>query len=534
VSVLRHVAIVGICGGALWAAHPAPPVAWFDTTYIAHRMLEAPSLGAAMRFAAQYHSYPRPTRVLEWWVGAALVGESSLGYHVLNVIFVALSLWAVVWVAESLTGSRGRAYFVGAAMGVSYVTVYPLLHFPYGVQLALAFVGFALLIAGSGPWMGFRMAVGAASIVFASLAHEVFLTFTVLPWLYHRLVHPLPRWAVGASFAGLPVWVLTQVVVRSSSLPKGAQFDTGVVEHVSRVLVSLVSGGLPAEMLRLLPVAPPFTRIRESLVTGPGLFLLLAVGAPTLLLVPIALRRPWSGRVRFLVLWLLIGSVPLLLPVGTPESYHLAGAMPAVFLLWSEAFSGAGNALRAIAAVAVLGSMAMHAFARLETFHADIRLTGQVARSLRAVIHASPAPVVALFPPAQVGGHYGYWPALPAEGACLLEPIWVWRAWELPRLPTVCREGNTITVGPLSPEVERLFLGARAMLRHPTASAFTYSGPRDIMGACPLKRHEVIGGAGAVWWRYALEGGEAAHVVRLELTPSPQWVPVLQCRAGWP
>ena len=72
--------------------------------------------------------------------------------------------------ARSLTGSALRAAVVGMAMAVSYVAVYPLLHFPYGVQLALAFVGFAALMAPPCPWTRARTVFAVASILFAAFA----------------------------------------------------------------------------------------------------------------------------------------------------------------------------------------------------------------------------------------------------------------------------------------------------------------------------------------------------------------------------
>jgi len=411
---VRHVLIVVVCVTALWLAHPAPPEGWFDTTYIAHRMLTAPSFGDAMRFYMGYHTYPRPTRALEWWVGAHLAGEDAARYHAINVVFVGLALWAVVWLGASITGSRARGYFAGTCLAVSYVSVYPILHFPYGIQLALALVGFAALVDTEERWRTSRAAIGSACILFASLAHEIFLTFTVLPWLYHLLVRRLPRGAVVACFMGLPAWFGIQIATRPAAVPGGALLDTTVAEHVSRVLVSWLSAGLPAEMIRIFSIAAPFTRIRDSLLTLPALLLLLAVSLPTLLLLPAALWRPLTGRTVFLLLWLLAGSAPLLLPVGTPEAYHLAGALPALFLLWTEGFqrlraTGEGRPaiMRAVACAAVVLWLSLHGFARAQLFYVDLPFAGRAAHALREVIAASPEPVVALFAPAQVGGHYG-------------------------------------------------------------------------------------------------------------------------------
>lgn len=36
---------------------------------------------------------------------------------------------------------------------------------------------------------------------------------------------------------------------------------------------------------------------------------------------------------RFLLFWLAVGTLPLLGPVGTPESYHLCAALPALVML---------------------------------------------------------------------------------------------------------------------------------------------------------------------------------------------------------
>lgn len=44
--------------------------------------------------------------------------------------------------------------------------------------------------------------------------------------------------------------------------------------------------------------------------------------------------------IRFLLVWLAAGTLPLLGPVGTPESYHLCAALPALIMLavacWPE------------------------------------------------------------------------------------------------------------------------------------------------------------------------------------------------------
>lgn len=535
-TALRQFILIAIIVAALWATHPAPPEGLFDTAYVAHRFMTS-AFGDAMRFYVGYHTYPRPLRALEWWGATQLVADSAAGYHAINVLFVGLALWAVVLMGTSITGSLARGYFAGACMAVSYVTVYPLAHFPYGVQLALAFLGFSALISG-GKW---RVGLGVVGILLASLAHEVFLTFTLLPWLFHRLVRPLPRWSVAASFAGLPLWILLQFALRPAPVPGGGFFNDGVGEHVSRVVVSALSAGLPAEMMRIFPVAPPFARIREVLLAGPAVLLLVAVSLPTALALLAALSRPWPRRTWFLVLWWLMGTVPLLLPVGTPEAYHLAGAMPALFLLWGEGFDrlrhSAGwwaAAARPVALVTVIVWMALHGYARIQVFRHDFQLVGRAARSLRAVVAASPEPVVALFPPAQVGGHHGYWPALPAQGACLLEPSWVWRASAPPSLPSACRRRNTVVVGPLTPETEAMFLGARTMLHHPTATAFDYHGPTPILSVCLVRQADVLRDARGVWWRYTLEGAEHARMVRLEFSPEPVWRPVVGCRDDAP
>lgn len=106
-------------------------------------------------------------------------------------------------------------------------------------------------------------------------------------------------------------------------------YEAPVLEHVARVLLALVTGGLPAEYVRILGLADPYTHLRESLLTVRGLGVLLILSAPTLLLVP-------RARSRFLFFWLAAGTLPLLLPVGTPESYHLLGTLPALFMLWGE------------------------------------------------------------------------------------------------------------------------------------------------------------------------------------------------------
>jgi hypothetical protein len=113
----------------------------------------------------------------------------------------------------------------------------------------------------------------------------------------------------------------------------------------------------------------------------------------------------------------------------------------------------------------------------------------------------------------------------------------VWRAAEPPRLPSACRAGDEIVVGPLGAEMERAFAGARAMLGHPTSSAFVYHapgeilhhGPGEILGVCPLRGHEARRDAAGLWWRYRLDAVGEAEVVRLELGARSRWVKVMAC-----
>lgn len=390
---------------------PMPRIPWFDTVYFVAQ-LRGKTPSDALLFFRAYNGYARPVRALEWWIAIQIFGASPLAYHLANVFSVSLATALIVWFVSRLTGSFRSALIVGFCWAMSYATIYPLLHFSYALNLSLAFCGLGASLFAKTSW---GRACGVLGLWMGALGHDVLLQFIVLPWAYSRWVRPLPKWIIWAPFAILPLWYFLK------GTGSAGTYESSAIEHMSRVLVAIWTAGLPAEGLRVLGLADSHLHLRDALLHPAVLAGLLLLGMPMLALC--------YARAQFLFFWILVGALPLLLPVGTPESYHLAPMLPAVFLLWVSAWKnipvtrrGGKRAILLCACIsAVVVWLPLQAVARWHTFQ-DVRVLSTVAKGLldrgydNAIIHHLPI---------QIGGHYGFWPGLPARGACYVDPVWL-------------------------------------------------------------------------------------------------------------
>lgn len=68
--------------------------------------------------------------------------------------------------------------------------------------------------------------------------------------------------------------------------------------------------------------------------------------------------------------------------------------------------------------------VALHLAAHLVTVWQDVPVLAHAVATL-------PPGTTPRFAPVQVGGHYASWPRLPGE-PCLLEPVWIWSASQIP------------------------------------------------------------------------------------------------------
>lgn len=569
----------GIVLGAgvfLFLLHPAPGVFWFDHPWIAYNLLPLPLSPAgaaeAIRWQATVHSpqLARPARALQWWLAGKALGCAPLAYHVFNLITLTVVVGSAARVAREITGHGARGVVVGACLAVSYATAFSVLFFGYGQPAALAFIGFAAYFRAERTEGTGRRAVQAAAILFilvAALSHETYLVYALLPLAHAAIVRRrravvlralpflaiLPAYAVArqlqASALGTaPSWLVTmRAALRESP---------GILlENPGRVAFATLTGGLPLDPLRVLPYFSEFARIRELVLSPAGLVTLAVVVAPTLGLSVFALKASREDaaarrRLCFCLVWLALGTVPLMLPVGTPEAVHLTGALPALFMLWTEgltsARSGRRSGLLALPAVMLLLWSGVHVGAHWVLFQRDVPMMARSVEALhRVLLRAQEEGVQArvLFFPAQIGGHYGMLPTVPAlyrtaaggcvrgdrPAGCLIEPTWIWstlRPW--PPLASACRTGDGVRVGPLTPEIERELEGSRRMLAHPTTTLMEQSDPR-LLGACPLDRSELLRVDGATYLVYRLPPVSGARWYRFTLEPQPALVAVSEC-----
>jgi hypothetical protein len=190
----------------------------------------------------------------------------------------------------------------------------------------------------------------------------------------------------------------------------------------------------------------------------------------------------------------------------------------------------------------------VHLGARWILFHRDIPAMSRAVLALHRVFldaQRSGARAAVVFVPAQIGGHYGMLPSVPAlyqdgsggcvradrPAGCLVEPVWIWSTLRpSPSLPRACRTADGLRVGPIDGAADRELEGSRRMLGHSTVS-LTKPVPPALMSPCPLRatseeqsggaRYRVYrldvtppGGAPSIrWYRFNPEGGAALEPV---------------------
>ena len=424
--------------------HRAPKILLFDQAWVSWNLLPLPfsanGMHEAIRWQMTVHTPEvlRPARAILWWLETQALGCGPAGYYVFNGVALGAATWAAWLLAAMLTGSRRRALVVALGAGATYATILPLLYFGYAQPAFCAYLGLAAWFCAETGESGRRGPLRVAAVVLvvlATLMHETYLAYAVVPLLHAIVVRRTrPALARAAAFLGIvPVYAVLRAVqgwafgIASSWLGvivEGAQHSPDkLVENPGRVLFAMLTGGLPLDPLRAMPWFPEFARIREMMLGAAGLATLAAVLAPTLGLAALALaaaRHDTAARRRtiFYLLWLAAGSLPLTLPVGTPEAVHLVGALPALFLLWSEAFApGAGRAAVAAAWVLLAAWTGVHLGARWVLFHRDIPAMSRAVQALHHVFldaQRAGTRAAVLFVPAQIGGHYGMLPTVPA------------------------------------------------------------------------------------------------------------------------
>jgi hypothetical protein len=283
---------------------------------------------------------------------------------------------------------------------------------------------------------------------------------------------------------------------------------------------------------------------------GPGIWLTLTAVRATAR-DPEARRRVW-----FCAIWLGLGTLPLVLPVAAPEAFHVTGALPALFLLWTEALRRPrGRGPIAVAAVVLAVWAGLHGAARWMLFHRDLPAMAAAVTSLHGALaraEAEGGEARVLFFPVQVGGHYGAMPTVAPlytvrQGSetrcvrgdsvrgCLVEPTWVWSALDRGApWPPACRDGDAIRVGPVTAAFERDLAGMRRLLAQGGAGwTAGPSAPRRerlrLLDVCPLAAVERRATAGGAVWEYRLPASPGARWYRFTLEPTPGLVPIASC-----
>ena len=567
----RYLIGAAVAGGAwlfLFLFHRAPGVLLFDYAWIAYNLLPLPpsasGLVEAIRWQATVHSpgVARPARAVLWWVGTALFGCDPLGYYVVNALTLGAAVWAVWHLAATLTGSAGRAGVVALCVAVTYATVFPLLFFGYAQPALFGYLGLAAWFhaetsSSARRWPLRSAAVGL--ILLAVLMHETYLAYTLVPLFYAVVVLRDRRASVRAAIllAILPLYSVSRSLLAAAASPSlfstvlstARDSPSTLVENTGRVAFGVLTGGLPLDPLRALPWFGEFARMRDLMASPAGIATMALVVVPTLGLVAITLAvRPSDPMARrrliFYLLWLAAGSMPLMLPVGTSEAVHLVGALPALFLLWSEAFAAAvGRVAIAGAWVLLAVWMTAHLGARWILFHRDVPAMSRSVSAIHRVFldaQRMGERAAIVFQPIQIGGHYGMLPTVPAlypdasggcvrgdrPGGCLVEPVWIWSTLRpAPVLPPVCRTGDRLRIGPIDAAAERELAGTALMLSHDTVS-LTKDLPGPLMGLCPLPATDELGANGAryrirrldnapgvQWYRFAIDGARVLEPV---------------------
>ena len=401
---------------AVWAAlflmHPAQHTFWFD---IEQRLDEVSRLpftlsGAAEAIAlqARVHSpnYVRPIRAIQWLVLARTLGVDPWRIYVTNILSLGL---AIACLMELARGLGANPYITGLCFAMSYVSVLPVIFIGFGFTLVFGFLGLLAYSRGS-AWLGFPL------LLIAALSHETMLALCLVP-LAHAVVERTPRRPAYLAAAVIPVYLACRVV--HAMLFGSAPVWTSVTGSAPRVVFAFASGGLPLEPVRALPWFPAFLRVRDLALSWTGLVSLAAVCAPAIALTAMACRRAPPRRVLFCAAWAACGFLPLLLPVTTPEAYHLSVALAAVFILW------ASQPLSRSLVIALAAWLLVHGWARERLFYHDLPIMARAVASLRA--KRDDASAVMVNAPIQVGPQYAMLPDLGFRG-CFVDPVWIWES----------------------------------------------------------------------------------------------------------
>jgi len=403
------VTALGVCA-VLFAIHPAPHVFWFD---IERRLDDVTALpltlsGAAQAIAlqARVHSpnYVRPVRAIQWLVLAKTAGVDPRRIYVTNIVSLGLAITGLMEVARRL---GANPYLVGFCFAVSYVSVLPVIFVGFGFTLAFGFLGLLAYFSGS-AWLAF------AGLLIAALSHETMLALSLVP-LAHAVIERTPRRPALVVTGVIPLYLACRVVY--AVLFGTAPVWTSWPETATRVVFAFASGGLPLEPVRGVPWFPPFLRVRDLLSSGKGMLTLAAACLPALVLTALACRHVSPRRSLFCGVWAAFGFLPLLLPVTTPEAYHLSVALAGVFVLW------ASQPLSKTAVVALAAWLIVHGWPREQLFYRDLPVMAKAAQALAAVKDDPRAVMVNV--PIQVGPHYAMLPDMGFRG-CFVDPIWIW------------------------------------------------------------------------------------------------------------
>ena len=575
---MRHrygigVAVVSAGWLFLGLFHRSPGVLLFDYAWIAYNLLPLPlsrsGIVEAIRWQATVHSpsVARPARAVLWWLGTALFGCDPLGYYVVNALTLGAAVWAIWQLAATLTGSASRAIIVALCVAVTYATVFPLLFFGYAQPALFAYLGLGAWFHVEASQSARRWPLRSAAVglvVLAVLMHETYLAYTLVP-LFYALVVLRDRSAAARAaifLAILPVYAVSRALLTAAGSPSlfsvvlsTARDSPGtLVENTGRVAFGILTGGLPLDPLRALPWLPEFGRMREIMLRPVGIATMALVLVPAVGLVTLALTgRPPDPmarrRIIFYLLWLAAGSLPLMLPVGTSEAVHLVGALPAVFLLWSEAFGSKTGRAALAAAWLLLGAWTTAQLgARWILFHRDVPAMSRAVKALHRVFldaQRSGMRAAVVFQPIQIGGHYGMLPTLPAlypdatggcvrgdrAAGCLVEPVWIWSTLRpAPILPPACRTADRLRIGPIDAAAERELEGSARMLSHSTVS-LTKDVPPTLVGMCSLQARDEIRHDGARYRIYRLDAAPDVRWYRFTLDGARVLEPVERCAA---
>jgi hypothetical protein len=556
--------------------HPVSKVFWLTFDWVVYQYLSMPLTLSGAREAIQwdatvlYSFRPRPVRALETWLSVKAFGCSPFFYHVVSVLAAGIAIWAVARIALRVTGRQDGAAVVAIALAVSYATGFFLIGYGFALGAAPAFLAVAAYFEAGvreGIWRVSLIAAGVVMLGLAALSHDTFAALALVPLAWAVIVRRDRASGLGAiPFVAVPVAV---GLLGRSGMPVtnyGAQIGQifaalraapeVVAVNPARVLITLLSGGIPADALRALPYFPAYSRIRDLLVTPAGVVTIAVVVAPVVGLTAMGLaacRRAAAARTRalFAAAWLAVGSLPLLLPIATPEAFHITGALPGFFLLWTSAFAAPPRSRRAVA-WALLGLFVMvQGGFRFVLFHRDLPAMERPVLALQRLLsdrardgHSARI----LFFPAQIGGHYAMMPMVAAlyrderTGACvrgdringcLVEPLWIWTTFGAePPIPSACQTSGRVRVGPLTRAQLRLIEESRTILSRPDVKLATRPEGETVR-TCPLVSVETTASgdgvyrfyatgdesAGTRWYRYS--GEQKGSLIRVEDCPVP-------------